>query len=264
MFGCLAHRGRGVTVLRVLEPFGPLPRGVYLRRRVAAMVGAALGVVALTWVIGGLLGPEDGDPVRGMAARAPVTSSPPATPEAAPGSSTSPAATGPAGQAGSASATAVTTTTATATTTATGSATTTTPPPDPGLPCPDAAIAVAAETGAPSYPVGRRPLLRLVVTNVGPVPCTRDVGRKVRDLTITTRDGATRVWSSNDCHFGVRAARPQILQPGERLEFGVNWAGRTSTPGCPAQRAKAPPGEYAVVATLGGLAGPPAPLTLTP
>jgi hypothetical protein len=220
----------------VIEPTGPLPRSVYWRRRVLAIGGSALAVAVIAWVIGGFGEPDPAavrDSATGSsrpAATSAGTVSAPATTRHAPSSAKLPA--------------------------------TSTPPAQPPQVCPDAALGVLAETGAPAYPVGQRPLLRLVVVNTGPVPCLREVSRSLRELVITTGDGATRLWSSNDC-YAPPGVDTRLLKPGERLSFTVGWAGRTSAPGCPATRDPVPAGHYLVTGRLGSLAGPPVPLQLT-
>jgi hypothetical protein len=133
----------------------------------------------------------------------------------------------------------------------------------PPQPCPDPAIQLAAESGQPGYRVGQQPLLRLVIVNAGPVPCLRDVSRSTRELVLTSGDGATRLWSSNDC-YSPPGADTRLLQPGERLTFTVTWAGRTSAPGCPSKRRTVPAGSYLVTPRLGALTGTALPLVLTP
>ncbi|MGH8963868.1 MAG: hypothetical protein ACRDXB_00840, partial [Actinomycetes bacterium] len=108
---------------------------------------------------------------------------------------------------------------------------------------------------------GARPLLRLRITNVGPAPCTRDVSRKLREILVLAADG-TRLWSSNDC-YGPPQKDVRVLAPNQPATFAVNWAGRTSAPGCPLDRKTVPAGTYQVVGKLGALAGAPTPLTLT-
>jgi len=120
---------------------------------------------------------------------------------------------------------------------------------------------VAATPDAPSYAVGARPLLRLVIMNSGSVPCTRDVSRNLREIFVLAPDG-TRLWSSNDC-YGPPEQDVRVLPAGKPVEFTVNWAGRTSAPGCPLDRQSVTAGTYQVVGRLGGLVGAPAPLTLT-
>lgn len=133
--------------------------------------------------------------------------------------------------------------------------------PGPPRACPDAAIKVLAETGAPAYRVGQRPLLRLVVVNTGTVPCQREVSRTLRELVVTTADGKNRLWSSNDC-YSPPGVDSRLLQPGERLSFTVSWAGRTSAPGCPSARDMVPAGNYLITGKLGPLTSPPVVLQL--
>ncbi|MGW5050528.1 hypothetical protein [Actinokineospora sp. NPDC004072] len=222
------------------------PRGVYFRRRVGALVGVLLALVALIWLIDALLGGDE--PVQGEAASSskapgPSAATPTTSAAAAPVAATSPTAAEPSPTPRSRTPEQV--------------------PADPGAPCPDTSVRVAAETGERSYQVGQRPLLRLVVVNAGPVPCTYDLGRSRRELVVTSRDGRTRLWSSNDCYFGGQAPSPVVLAPRERHEYEVRWAGRTSAPGCPTRRDGVPAGEYRVVPRLGGRAGEPVALTLT-
>ncbi len=127
--------------------------------------------------------------------------------------------------------------------------------------CPDPVIAVAAEVDPATFRVGTRPALRVVVTNTGPVPCTRDIGRAHRELVISA--GPNRLWSSNDC-TPADGDEPTVLNPGQRESFEVKWAGRTSGPGCPTQRDTVPPGTYQVTAHVGGLVSPPVPITVQP
>ena len=229
---------------------------MYWRRRAGAAVVSVLAVALLAWVIGGLVGADDETPVQGtagsrhLAAQASDTqSAPPSTRDSttAPGSSA--AATSGAPASGG---------------TATSPATTTqpAPPPGPPQPCPDPVTRVDAKAEAPSYQVGQQPLLTLIVSNVGPVPCTRDVSRQLRELLVTSADGATRLWSSNDC-FAPPGADVRLLQPNESLFFSLNWAGRTSAPGCPADRTTVLAGTYRVVGKLRPLVGSWAPLIIT-
>lgn len=135
------------------------------------------------------------------------------------------------------------------------------PPPQPG-PCPDAVTQVTATVGAPSYPVGSRPVFTLHITNTGPVPCLRDVSHQLRALTVIPAGGGNPLWSSSDCYSLVTHEVP-VLQPGQGVSYSVDWAGRTSAPGCPSGRISVPAGEYAVVGKLGGLTSPPTPFALT-
>src|SRR5262245_11618970 len=254
----------------MIEPNGPLPQSVYWRRRAMAAGVSVLAVVLLAWIIGGLVEADDQHPVQGTASASVlggptasgvrVTSNPASAPPSSPGPNDprgSVTASPRSGSPSSEGARPGTTTPPPAPTT------TTTPPPPPGPPgpCPDAVVRVAATTDVPSYPVGARPLLRLVVTNAGPVPCTRDVSHQLREILVLGLDG-TRLWSSNDC-YGPPGADVRELPPNQPVAFTVNWAGRTSAPGCPLDRDTVQAGSYQVIGKLGALQSQPAPLTLT-
>jgi hypothetical protein len=251
----------------MIEPNGPLPQSVYWRRRASAAVVSVLAVVLLAWLIGGLVEADDQHPVQGTANAAPIGAPTSGVRVTSGRESAPPSSPGPDDPRGSVTARAgdpsseATRPTATSPEEPVTTTTTTTPPPGPPGPCTDEVTKVVAVPDVPSYPVGARPLLKLQVTNVGPVPCTRDVSRKLREILVLGMDGA-RLWSSNDC-YGPPEEDVRLLAVNQPVEFSVNWAGRTSAPGCPVDRTTVPAGTYQVVGRLGPLSGPPAPLTLT-
>ncbi|ALG05911.1 hypothetical protein [Kibdelosporangium phytohabitans] len=209
-----------------------------------AIGGVVVALVVLGWAAGGFFG--DGTQVEDKNASAresqPPSSPPPPSP---PGSSHSSTTSAPA----------PTPTTPTTTTSPPP------PPPDPNLPCADTAMQVTVELGAPQYRVGQRPVLRLVIANAGAVPCTRDISRALREVVVTSVDGVNRLWSSRDC-YGSSRPDLRIMQPGERQEFEVKWAGRTSAPGCPSSRTTVQAGTYSVIGKLGPLTSPAVPLAM--
>ena len=252
----------------MIEPNGPLPAGVYWRRRAFAAGAAVLAVVVLAWVIGGFVGAADDQPVQGTASSRAAGASAPSSPPAP--SSREASASASASATASPTASASTVLPAASPGAAPSARPTTRPavppatvPPGPPKACPDSVLKVTAQTGAPSYRVGERPLLRLLVVNTGKVACTRDVNRKLRELLIFSADGRKRLWSSNDC-YGPPGTEQRLLPPGKPQAFQLSWAGRTSAPGCPLERTTVPAGTYRVIGRLGHLAGPPVPLTLTP
>lgn len=236
----------------MIEPTGPLPPSVYRRRRVAAIVALVAAVALLVLTIDGLVGGDDSGQVRNVAGSDGDTvlrSTPPPMTRPSPGGSTTTSPTGttsPAAESGTPS-----------------TSSSTTQPPSPPKPCPDDAIVVRADTGKPSYRVGEQPLLKLVVINVGEQPCVRDLSRKLRELVITRKSDGKRLWSSNDC-YSPPGKDVRTLRPAKRLTFTLNWAGRTSAPGCPVERETVPAGEYLVTGKLGKLTGEAVPLRLRP
>ncbi|HEY4003694.1 MAG TPA: hypothetical protein VGM60_00690 [Pseudonocardia sp.] len=137
------------------------------------------------------------------------------------------------------------------------------PPPPPPQPCPDTVTQVTATVGAPSYPVGSRPVFTLHITNTGPLACTRDVSHQFRSLVVVAAGTTAPVWSSGDCYSLVTHEVP-LLQPGQVVSYSVDWAGRTSAKGCPGSRTVVPPGQYALIGQLGSLTSGPTPFAMTP
>jgi hypothetical protein len=249
----------------MLEPIGPLPQSVYWRRRAAAAGASVLAVVLLAWIIGGLVEADDQHPVHGTADASGLGQEQSGTRAAAGRVSAPPSSPGPDDRRTSATATSSTgvpapTSAAVVPTTRPNPVTTTAPPPPPAA-CADAVTQVVAVPDGPSFPVGARPLLRLRITNAGPVPCTRDVSRRLREIVVLGADGA-RLWSSNDC-YGPPQPDVRLLLVNQPVEFTVRWAGRTSAPGCPVNRKTVQAGTYQVVGRLGALVGAPSPLVLT-
>ena len=113
------------------------------------------------------------------------------------------------------------------------------------LECPDASILVTASTEQRSYPVGSNPTLTLAIENVGTSACIRDVGPKANELEITS--GGYHVWSSDDCSASDKS-KMTLLQPGDKVASSITWDGLLSSKGCPADPAKAKPGNYELIA----------------
>jgi len=221
---------------------------VYRRRRYLAIGGSVLAALLLVWLVGGLFA-DDEDPtprpasaestgIAGLTRPTSTQSSPPPMP--------SPVAQVPASSSSSAPAPAAPP-----------------PPPPPPAPpqaCPDTALRLITETGAPQYKVGDHPVLRMVLTNAGTVACFKDVNRKFREVQVRALDGA-RLFSSTDC-YPSDDPEVTLLQPGERLVFSVTWFGTTTAPGCPLKRNPVRAGTYQVVGRIGELISPPATFAL--
>jgi hypothetical protein len=240
-----------------------------------ATAGTAVLVILLVWAAGALLGSASADSVQGTAnqrpAGVPLTSMPASNPPSAgrlfpagmsswPSSSSqtsAPALTSVPGAPPAPGGPAAPSVTLTPTTT-----TTPPPPPGPPQPCPDNVIKVSTTVGQPSYQVGQRPAFTLHIANIGPVACIRDVSRPLRAILVVPVTPGPPLWSSDDC-YPEPVHDIRTLQPGQEATYSVAWAGRTSAPGCPAQRSTVPAGNYAVVGQLGPLAGAPTPFSLT-
>jgi hypothetical protein len=136
-------------------------------------------------------------------------------------------------------------------------------PPSGPVPCTNDMLAVTAEVDRPQHRVGERPLLRLVVVNTSEQPCMRDLDPARQEIVVWSIDGSLRLWSSNDCS-NAKGADLRTLVPGQPVAFSVRWAGRTSAPGCPQQRATVPAGDYRVMSRVDDVISPPTPFVRTP
>lgn len=134
--------------------------------------------------------------------------------------------------------------------------------PAPVAACPDQVIAVQTQTGTPSYPVGQHPLFRLLITNIGPAACTRDLDPRLRELIVTTTATNGRVWSDRDCTT-VHYPDLRTLQPGMPAVFELRWSGLTSNPHCAGTHTPALAGAYQLMGRFGDRSGGPIPFALT-
>lgn len=217
--------------MAMLTPRGPLPQKVYWRRRMFVAAFAVLAAITVGVVV---LGGESGGGGKSADSRStfPSTTSPSAPPAAL----TMPSSASP--SRGSASA---------------ASSASTQPTSDgPVQPCAAGAVAIAAATDAPSYPVNASPALRIVITNTSPTRCTADLSDQQIELLVYFGDA--RIWGSHDCNIEPGTA-VQTLPPGQAVTREIVWTGLSSVPGCTATRQRAAPGTYTLRPTLSGVAG---------
>lgn len=125
--------------------------------------------------------------------------------------------------------------------------------------CQPSAIKLTTTSGAPSYRVGDKPILGLVVTNTSDTPCAQDTSGAKQVFTASTA-GGERVWSTNDCFPGT-GTETRMLQPGESVPFNIKWAGTTSQPNCAGERVEVKPGKYVITAQLDGRKAEPVTVT---
>ncbi|MGH3614779.1 MAG: hypothetical protein ACRDRK_19745 [Pseudonocardia sp.] len=220
----------------MFDPVGPLPAGVYWRRRWLALGSVVAMLVLVGWPIAGVSTAAESEPTSRPAAWVAVSAP---EPVASPSPVVMAAPVAPLSAAGPPAPAAV----------------------DPGrtpVPCDDEMLGVVAGVDRVEHRVGERPELSLVVTNISGQPCVRDLGSTRLEVVVWSGDGVTRLWSSNDC---VNPSRPEMrtLAPGQPETFPVTWAGRTSTPGCAQQRTVVPAGGYRVLTRVDGVISRPTP-----
>jgi hypothetical protein len=215
-----------------MNPRGPEPPSVYWIRRGAIVVVAITVVVALWWLIGGLLG-------RGDATSAPDSTGPSASAvpsgDAGGGEASAPGSAAPSPKQSTAQ--------------------------TPVTACPDSVIKVNATTDSSTYPVGSSPKLTLTIINTGDVTCKRDIGPKANEMEITS--GGYHVWSSDDCNAGQKSKIVK-MKPKAKFAVSISWNGRLSQKGCPnGPGAAAKAGRYELVGRNLGVTSDPTPFALT-
>lgn len=198
----------------LLRPRGPLPPGVYWRRR---LITFALVVLAATLLVRSC-GTEPADRLGTSPSASPtVTRKPSAT--VRPSTSARPSASAAPTRAA-------------------------------GQPCRRSDLKVQGLADQRAYAAGARPVLTITVTNVGPVACTRDFGSAATELRVMS--GSSRVWSSDDC-TRAGTASVVTFTSGQRRTSTVTWSRKHSQPGCAGARQDAAAGTYRVVARLGDI-----------
>jgi hypothetical protein len=219
----------------LLRPAGPLPAGVYWRRRLVVFAATVL-VVVLAMVVtstGNRAGASATRAPGGTGHRPAVAASPSAGAEPV----GTPAATSPASRHPAAG-----------------------PPRRPAaVPrCGRGDLSLTATTDRRSYTAGALPRFVLAVRDSGGRRCRADLASPARSFLVLS--GSDRIWSSADCETAGHAV--VALRPGQRLRFVATWPRSRSRPGCQPRPAVARPGTYRVTGYVGDLASAEAVFTL--
>lgn len=216
----------------MLHPVGDLSASVYWRRRVLLLAAFALAVVSLYAV----LFHHNADNKATSGSSAPPSQTTGGTSGGATTSSQSSSST--------------------AATSPSQSSTTTAPP----AACTAAQLAIAAATDKPTYAVGDRPKVALLVTNNGTAPCVTDLADQQIELRVFS--GSARVWGSHDCAIEPGTSK-ETLPVGQQIRREIEWSGLSSQPGCTGIRQRVSAGSYTLFALLNGHQGKPAPFAFT-
>lgn len=245
---------------------GPLPSGVYWRRRAVVLGALLLGVLILFISCSGGDEPKQGGGAGGATSGTTVTVAPTIPPdleesfsEAKPGNG--PSLPDPADVEGQ----------PTTGQTAGGAAPTVGATGGPDVPVGAAAGTQCADpemsvTPVPATTAAKRgtPIeIRLKIKNISTRTCVRDVGADLQEIYL--KNGARTVWSSDTCGTAKGSDMAQFTANGER-EYRVTWNGRESSR-CSDGLAVGPApvaGVYQVFGRLGGKVSAPVQLSLTP
>jgi hypothetical protein len=218
---------------------GPLPAGVYWRRR--AIVGGVVIVAALVlWASCGgsddpaskrTSSPASGDPQTSATAEPSATIQVPTTG----GAATSPVPTA-------------------------ASPTATPAQPTPTVPaCADADLSLVATPEQTVQFRGAHLRFTLKIKNTSTHDCARDIGADLQELYLQV--GAVKMWSSDRCD-APKGSQVEVLKPGIEVSFGIAWNGKADNNGC-TNRETPPAGKYELVGRLGTKFSEPVQIQLT-
>lgn len=215
----------------LLDPVGPLDRGVYWRRRLV-LLGVLVLLVALTVRACAGGGDEPASANGGAPAPTSSASSEPSTePSGSPSPSGSPTSESSAEATGAVQR------------------------------CADDDVVVTATPAKDNYAVGDTVNITYVVAAKDGVRCTRDVGGAANEVRVVSSDGSTVIWSSDHCSpGGQRDVR--TLGPDDSFSVVVAWDGDVTSTDCPDETLPAPAGVYQVLGRNGDVLGSAASLTL--
>jgi len=126
--------------------------------------------------------------------------------------------------------------------------------------CTAGQLVIAAASDKPTYAVGDRPKVALLVTNSGTAPCVADLADQQIELRVFS--GSARVWGSHDCAVEPGTSK-EMLPVGQQIRREIEWSGLSSQPGCAGIRQRVPAGSYTLFALLDGHQGKPAHFAFT-
>ncbi|UVE94539.1 hypothetical protein [Dietzia sp. B32] len=204
------------------EPNGPLPREVYVRRRVAAVVVAVIAVVVVVLALF-LASRDSGTDTQETAAGGESGTS-----EAAETTETSPTETSSREDGGASRGR-----------------------------CADEDLRLDVWPAEPNVPVGSDVRFFVNIINVADTTCDRDLAEAPLSFEVYRLDDNSKVWSSIDCTT-PRDEDEVELRPEEPEPRQIDWTGRRSAEGACSEsdRTQVEVGAYQVYALVGNVFSP--------
>ncbi|MDU3174580.1 MAG: hypothetical protein E6689_04025 [Corynebacterium striatum] len=225
----------------------PLPQEIYMRRRVAALIGLLVLVGLLIWAATSMFGGSDESvPTAATSARgseaAPETSKTSAAPTSDAASSSASAA--PSGVESSADSSA-----------ANQSESSPYPAPSAGVEpakntCALEDLEIVGTVSQPSYSEGEYPTFFMEVKNPTAADCVIDLDKDILRFEVYDLSTNEKKWADTDCFPPVDTGEV-TFEPGKQRTFQADWSRKMSQPNQCNDRAPAPVGGYFMHAVIG-------------
>lgn len=263
MPGCLyPGDGRSAISMRIVNPDNrhrpqrPLPREVYMRRRIAAVVVIVLVILLIWWIVSALSGGDNNAATTANTASQSSTVSSSAKPSESKKTDASASSSESESPSGS------------------ESATDTAKPSDPnaaGAPsagaegkdtCTVADLQVTATPGEPTFPAGQLPKFFATIKNPTKADCVVDFNTNQLKFEVFTMNNYERVWADTDCN-APEVTGDVTIPAGRSVNYELEaWSRTTSAPGQCDNRQPVSPGNYLLYAHVGDNTSQPATFNL--
>lgn len=233
----------------------PLPREVYMRRRLAAVVVLVLVLLLLWWLIGSLGGNDEGQDVASDQKTETSQSSTTAAPsESSPASSSETQSGEPSESAKGSDKPGDKPADASETTKAAEKPKKNT--------CELGDLEIVAKPGAPSFAPDAVPNFYVTINNPTAAECKIDLDKDKLSFEVFTLNNYQRVWGDLDCNESG-ASGERTIKAGESVKYSLeSWSRTTSRPNACEARQPVGPGSYLLYAHVGDNTSKPATFNL--
>ncbi|MCG7260904.1 MULTISPECIES: hypothetical protein [Corynebacterium] len=122
-------------------------------------------------------------------------------------------------------------------------------------------LKVLAKTNEDSVPAGKMPTFYLEVFNPTTKDCSIDLDEEQLRFEVYKMGSNERVWADTDCYASVETGK-QTFKSGETRYFQADWSRKRSEPGKCTEREEAEPGAYFLHSVIGENYSPALPFNL--
>ena len=122
-------------------------------------------------------------------------------------------------------------------------------------------LKVLAKTNEDSVPAGKMPTFYLEVFNPTTKDCSIDLDEEQLRFEVYKMGSNERVWADTDCYASVETGK-QTFKSGETRYFQADWSRKRSEPGKCTEREEAEPGAYFLHTVIGENYSPALPFNL--